>query len=136
MKKIKITESQLKKLSKLITENQDAPADNDPSMLIQVNMAIMSHLSDVQEIVNDEQANDRINFVKRLVMKYPDTNQKISTRDLDQIYDEMLGGAGDDSMNNEPGSNDDDENPFPDGYDFSLNESLKKKAKIDFDRYL
>lgn len=141
MKKIKITESQLNKLKNKLNENLDMPADNDPGMSITVGMAVASHLSDVQHMINDEQANDRLNFVKMLIRKYPDTNQKITTNDLDQIYDEMLGMRGDQSNMNQSDNDDfnndnDDENPFPDGYDFSLNEALKRKIKIDFDKYL
>lgn len=153
MKKIKITESQLNKLKNKLNENLDMPADNDPGMSITVGMAVASHLSDVQHMINDEQANDRLNFVKMLIRKYPDTNQKITTNDLDQIYDEMLGMSGDNNDDEEVNQfldnlgikdnttkhsedDDDDENPFPDGYDFSLNEALKRKIKIDFDKYL
>lgn len=144
MKKIKITESQLNKLKSSLNENLDMPADNDPGMMITVGMAVASHLSDVQHMINDEQANDRLNFVKILIRKYPDTNQKITTNDLDQIYDEMLGMRNDDDQAldnfnqdiNPDQSDDDDDNPFPNGYDFSLNEELKRKIKIDFDKYL
>jgi hypothetical protein len=151
MKKIKITESQLKKLKRVLNENLDMPADNDPNMSITVGVAVESHLSDVQQMINDEQANDRLEFVKMLIRKYPDTNQKITINDLDQIYNEMLGVSNDndkelgqfldslgikDNTTKKSDDDDDDENPFPDGYDFSLNEALKRKIKIDFDKYL
>lgn len=112
--------------------NEQLDMEDEPSMNVKVKMVIMSHLSDIQEMDVDENVNDRINFVKKLVMKYPDMNQTVSTRDLDAIYDEMLGG-------NKPKKDDEvkkiGDNPFPDGYDFSMNESVLK-IKTQFNRFI
>lgn len=136
MKKIKITENQLKKLLKnksMIDENLDIP--DDPSMGIKVRMAIFSHLSDIQEMGVNDQTSDRINFIKKLLIKYPDTNQEITTRDLDQIYNEMLGLSDDDINDMKQDELKPNDNPFSDGYDFSLNESVNK-IKSEFKRFL
>lgn len=132
MKKIKISEEQLKMLikeKKNIKEQLDMP--DDPGMDIKVGMAVMSHLSDIQNMGIGDDANDRINFIKKLVMKFPNMEQTITTRDLDSIYNEMLGG-GDDL---EKPNMDIDDNPFPDGYDFSMNESVEE-IKKQFKRFL
>jgi hypothetical protein len=150
MKKIKITEGQLKKLlvnKKKLSEQSEMDSGvsseyteqmdmmDEPSMNIKVKMAIFSHLSDIQEMGIDEQASDRINFIKRLINKFPDTNQQISTRDLDQIYNEMLGMSDDDIEDMKKDELKPEDNPFPDGFDFSMNESIEK-IKTDFRRFL
>lgn len=60
---------------------------------ISVRMAIMSHLSDAQELLSmgmSEEANKRINFVKRLLIKFKDNiNQEVSEDELDKIYGEL-----------------------------------------------
>lgn len=62
-------------------------------MNIEVRMAIMSHLSDAQELLSmgmSEEANKRINFVKRLLIKFKDNiNQEVSEDELDKIYGEL-----------------------------------------------
>lgn len=121
MKKIIISESQLKKLVKktVIKENLDM---EDDGMRIPVKMAIFSHLSDIQEMSSDQQVIERVNFLKRLIKKYPNIEQEVSTTDLDDIYDEMLGMTKRDKMNPRI-----DDNPFKDGFDLSLNEIKKIK---------
>jgi hypothetical protein len=121
VKKIIISESQLKKLVKktVIKENLDM---EDDGMRIPVKMAIFSHLSDIQEISSDQQVIERVNFLKRLIKKYPNIEQEVSTTDLDDIYDEMLGMTKRDKMNPRI-----DDNPFKDGFDLSLNEIKKIK---------
>lgn len=121
MKKIIITESQLKKLVKktVVKENLDM---EDDGMRIPVKMAIFSHLSDIQEMSSDQQVIERVNFLKRLIKKYPNIEQEVSTTDLDGIYDEMLGMTKRDKMNPRI-----DDNPFKDGFDLSLNENKKIK---------
>jgi len=141
MKKIKITESQLKKILKnrnKMVENLDMP--DDPNMGIKVNKAIFSHLNEIQSMGVNEKVLDRLKFIKELITKFPDTNQEITTRDLDMIYDSILGmengdmgGDNMDNFNND--DSDSDDNPFPDGYDFSMNESMKK-IYTEFTRYL
>jgi hypothetical protein len=88
VKKIIITESQLKKLVKktVVKENLDM---EDDGMRIPVKMAIFSHLSDIQEMSSDQQVIERVNFLKRLIKKYPNIEQEVSTTDLDDIYDEI-----------------------------------------------
>lgn len=52
-------------------------------------MAIMSHLSDAQELLSmgmSDEANKRINFVKRLLIKFKDISQEVSEDELDKIY--------------------------------------------------
>lgn len=62
-------------------------------MNIEVRMAIMSHLSDAQELLSmgmSEEANKRINFAKRLLIKFKDNiNQEVSEDELDKIYGEL-----------------------------------------------
>lgn len=117
MKKIVITESQLKKLvtRRKLSENLDMP---DSGMSIPVKMALFSHLSDIQHMVSNQDVIDRINFLKLLIRKFPDTSQNVTTNDLDAIYDEMLGMTNKDRPNPTV-----DKNPFPDGFDISMNES-------------
>jgi hypothetical protein len=129
MKKIILTESQLKKLvtRHKLSENLDM---EDDGMKIPVKMALFSHLSDIQEMTSDEKVNDLIKFVKVLIEKHPDTREEIPTIELDMIYDEMLGMSDEDKKNPPI-----DDNPFPDGYDLSMNESVEK-IKTNFDRFI
>jgi hypothetical protein len=52
-------------------------------MKIKVKMVIMSHLSDVQEMLGDaanstiKEQNERLNFAKYLLLKYPNTDIEI-----------------------------------------------------------
>jgi hypothetical protein len=50
-------------------------------MKLKVSMIILSHLSDVQEMIqgngNPDYTNLRVNFVKYLVINYKDTNTEI-----------------------------------------------------------
>lgn len=60
-------------------------------MKIKVSTAIMSHLSDAQELImmgGISQANERINFAKRLVLKYDNTDEEVSTEELDKLWQE------------------------------------------------
>jgi hypothetical protein len=129
MKKIILTESQLKNLitRRKLSENLDM---EDYGMKIPVKMALFSHLSDIQEMTSDEKVNDLIKFVKILIEKHPDTREEIPTVELDMIYDEMLG-MSDEEKKNPPI----DDNPFPDGYDLSMNESVEK-IKNNFNRFI
>lgn len=116
MKKYVITESQLKRLisRRKLSENLDM---EDDGMQISVKMALFSHLSDIQHMVADQKVIDRINFLKLLIKNYPDTRQDVTTRQLDAIYDQMLGMTDKDKKNPPV-----DKNPFPDGFDISMNE--------------
>lgn len=56
---------------------------------IQVQMAIMSHLSDAQELLSvglTKQANDKINFAKQLVLTYSDTSVEVSEKELNELW--------------------------------------------------
>ena len=57
---------------------------------ISVQMAIMSHLSDCQEMLsladNREYVSNKINFVKQLVLTYPDTSIEVSENELNEIW--------------------------------------------------
>ena len=59
---------------------------------ISVQMAIMSYLWDVQELTAvasrecKEAAILRLNFVKRLVLTYPDTSVEVEEEELNEIW--------------------------------------------------
>lgn len=60
---------------------------------ISVQMAIMSHLSDAQELTAvaisrecKEAAILRMNFVKQLVLTYPDTSVEVEEEELNEIW--------------------------------------------------
>ena len=57
-------------------------------MTIRVSIAIQSHLSDaaIEMSFNPEQANRRIQFVKWLVMLFPDTSVQVEESELNEIY--------------------------------------------------
>jgi hypothetical protein len=58
-------------------------------MIIRVNTIIQSHLSDVMvEMYLDNKGNapERLQFVKYLINRFPDTNEEI---DVDTIYEEF-----------------------------------------------
>ncbi len=71
---------------------------------VKVSTAILSHLSDVQthlelalnsqnlitQHVASEEARQRINFVKMLILKYPDTSVSVSNDKLDEIQREVF----------------------------------------------
>ena len=60
-------------------------------MKVKVSMIILSHLSDVQEMIhgngNPDYANVRINFVKYLTLKYKDTDTEV---DPEVAFDEFM----------------------------------------------
>ena len=60
-------------------------------MKLKVSMIILSHLSDVQEMIqgngNPDYTNLRINFVKYLVLNYKNTDTEI---DPDVVYKEFI----------------------------------------------
>ena len=58
---------------------------------ISVQMAIMSHLSDAQELIQMGaegrlRANNHINFAKQLVLTYPDTSIEVSENELNELW--------------------------------------------------
>lgn len=63
---------------------------------ISVQMAIMSHLSDAQEILFTNfsstkiETNKRINFVKQLVLTYPDTTIEVSENELNELWKKIM----------------------------------------------
>lgn len=63
---------------------------------ISVQMSIMSHLSDAQEVMGimnrdqgEARANDHINFAKKLVLTYPDTSVEVEEEELNKLWREM-----------------------------------------------
>ena len=65
-------------------------------MKIEARMAIMSHLSDVQEMLDflpcGEQTgpiNTQINFVKWLLLNYGDLSEEIDDKKLTEIYSDI-----------------------------------------------
>ena len=61
---------------------------NDTDMTTTVKMAVMSHLSDAQQIisVDADLANRHINFAKALILKYKNLNQEVTYRELDDLW--------------------------------------------------
>lgn len=64
---------------------------------ISVQMAIMSHLSDAQELTAvaisrecKEAAISKINFAKHLLLKYPDTSVELSDEELNEEWHEVI----------------------------------------------
>lgn len=61
---------------------------------ISVQMAIMSHLSDCQEMLslasNRDYAIKKMNFVKQLVLTYPDTSIEVSENELNEIWHKTM----------------------------------------------
>lgn len=62
---------------------------------ISVQMAIMSHLSDAQELIQMGaegrlRANNHINFAKQLVLTYPDTSIEVSENELNELWEKTM----------------------------------------------
>lgn len=61
---------------------------------ISVQMTIMSHLSDCQEMLsladNREYVIKKMNFVKQLLLTYPDTSIEVSEEELNNIWKETM----------------------------------------------
>ena len=62
---------------------------------ISVQIAIMSHLSDAQELIQMGaegrlRANNHINFAKQLVLTYPDTSIKVSENELNELWKKTM----------------------------------------------
>lgn len=64
---------------------------------IPVQMAIMSHLSDAQDLLNTYGGNyprksvDKyINFAKQLVLTYPDTSIEVSENELNELWEKTM----------------------------------------------
>lgn len=65
---------------------------------ISVQMAIMSHLSDAQELLSMalnleraiDEANKQINFAKHLLLKYPDTSVELSNEELNEEWHKVI----------------------------------------------
>ena len=65
---------------------------------ISVQMAIMSHLSDAQELLSmalnleraADEVNKQINFAKHLLLKYPDTSVELSNEELNEEWHEVI----------------------------------------------
>ena len=60
---------------------------------ISVQMAIMSHLSDAQEMNSvgmGDFGHDHINFAKQLVLTYPDTSIEVSEKELNELWHKTI----------------------------------------------
>lgn len=61
---------------------------------ISVQMAIMSHLSDAQELLAIPSSRlktyDHINFAKQLVLTYPDTSVEVSENELNELWNKTM----------------------------------------------
>lgn len=61
---------------------------------ISVQMAIMSHLSDAQELIEigvlKQEIQNKINFAKQLVLTYPDTSIKVSEKELTELWNKTI----------------------------------------------
>ena len=59
-----------------------------------VKKAILSHLSDCQEMLsladNREYVIKKMNFVKQLVLTYPDTSIEVSEKELNEIWNKTM----------------------------------------------
>ena len=61
---------------------------------ISVQMAIISHLSDVQEMNSvgmGDYGYKHINFAKQLVLTYPDTSIEVSEKELNELWKKTIG---------------------------------------------
>ena len=64
-------------------------------MKIKVSMAIASHLSDAQELINMGLINGggvhaHINFAKALVLKYPNTEVFVKEEELNELWQQVI----------------------------------------------
>lgn len=63
-------------------------------LLISVQMAIMSHLSDAQELLEmgvlKQEIQNKINFAKQLVLTYPDTSIEVSEKELTELWNKTI----------------------------------------------
>jgi hypothetical protein len=62
-------------------------------MKLTIQMAVLSQLSDIQIELKDnniEQAEIKLNYVKYLLIKYPDTNVQIETDEITRMQKEVL----------------------------------------------
>lgn len=64
---------------------------------ISIQMAIMSHLSDAQELAcfpfartKRKPMDDHINFAKQLVLTYPDTSVEVSENELNELWKQTI----------------------------------------------
>lgn len=60
-------------------------------MKVQVCNAIMSHLSDAQHLMKAgciDEANQRMNFVKLIVLSYDDTSVRVESAELDKLWEQ------------------------------------------------
>lgn len=63
-------------------------------MKINVKIAIMSHLSDAQELVNMGLVNvkgvhNHINFAKALLLNYPNTDVEVEEKELNELWQQV-----------------------------------------------
>lgn len=62
-------------------------------MEIKIRIAILSHLSDAQELMDmgfKDKAYDHITFAKKLVIEYPNTDKYVSEEELNNLWSELF----------------------------------------------
>ena len=62
-------------------------------MEIKIRIAILSHLSDAQELMNmgfKDKAYDQITFAKKLVIEYPNTDKYVSEEELNNLWSKLF----------------------------------------------
>lgn len=62
-------------------------------MEINIRIAILSHLSDAQELMGmgfKDKAYDHITFAKRLVIDYPNTDKYVSEEELNKMWSDLF----------------------------------------------
>lgn len=66
-------------------------------MKIKVSIAIASHLSDAQELIDLSlsinkgiEIDNHINFAKALVLKYPNTEVEVEEKELNELWQQVI----------------------------------------------
>lgn len=62
-------------------------------MEIKIRIAILSHLSDAQELMGmgiKDEAYDHITFAKKLVIEYPNTDKSVSEEELNNLWNKLF----------------------------------------------
>jgi hypothetical protein len=124
MQKIKITESQLKKLVNVSINESMEELEGD--VTFPVKMAIDKHLEKINGLIENQEAKDLIKFIKLLTDKYQDTSEEITSKDLDDIYNQILGIPQEKNVIKKM-----DNDKFPGGFNVSMNENDNKNLFND-----
>lgn len=62
-------------------------------MEIKIRIAILSHLSDAQELIRmgfKDNAYDRITFAKKLIIEYPNTDKYVNEEELNNLWSKLF----------------------------------------------